>query len=367
MDKIHHSLINGLQSVLWDKSLDNKLFLSISESEWFDLYDLACKNTVEGLLFDVLEKLPRETKIPKALISIWCVRIEQIKERNLLTNSLIVLQLSIFSKYNIFPVLQKGQGIAQYYPKPLHRNCGDIDWYFENIEAFKKACEIAKNAGQKFSCSAMDAFVMWNGLETEFHTRLVETRNPFKWKLIKKLEKKYGNNEYFLIDDNYSVKLPAPILNILLVNIHILKHQITYGIGLRQLCDAAILLKNFYNKYNTYELYDMYKRLGVISWAHVFHGLLVKYMGLEKKYIPFAIKNNAMKDVDWMFNDMLRGGNFGFNDKKYDDYSSSVGRVNRTSRLSKSFRKYVKLAPSETIIFPIFQTFNRIFKSTFNS
>ena len=365
MDKVRLSLINGIQSTLWDKQLDDNLFLSLSESDWNTFYDLASRNTIEGLLFDVLEKLPDNTQIPKSLISKWCVRIEQIKDRNLRTNSNIADQLSVFAKANIQPVLQKGQGIAQFYPNPQHRNCGDIDWYFDNKPDFEKACEIGKEKGENFSRSIKDAFFLWNGLETEYHTRLVETRNPLKWKYIKSLEKKYESQQEFMYLQNMRVKLPAPLLNIVLVHIHILKHQITYGIGMRQLCDAAVLLKTFHNKYDSQELHRVYKTLGVLPWVHVFHGLLVKYIGLNEDYLPFKIKLSSNKDIDWMLNDILRGGNFGFNHMDYDDYSSKSGRVNKTERLSKSFIKYVQLAPFETLVFPAFQVFNKLFKNIY--
>lgn len=365
MDKVSLSILSGIQSSLWDKKFNNEIFLSLTERDWYNLYDLASRNTIEGLLFDLLEKLPVNTQIPKILIRKWCIRIEQIKERNKQAQRIISDQLTVFAKYNIEPVLQKGLGLAQLYPNPLHRNCGDIDWYFDNDVDFVKACKIGVEQGNNFSRSIKDAFFLWNGFETEYHTRLIETRNPLTWKYIKSLEKMYEKDQEFIFFQNTRVKLPAPILNIVLVHIHILKHQITYGIGIRQLCDAAILLKKFHGKYDSQELYRIYRKFGILPWIHVFHGLLVKYIGIDEDYLPFKINPKYNKDVDWMLEDILQGGNFGLNNKEFDYFTSKKGRKKRIAKISNSFFKYIKLAPSETITYHIYQAFDIVFRNMF--
>lgn len=360
MHKIKDVLFDALKVALWNSSPQLELYRSLSISDWNNLYVLASRQTVEALVFDALESLPKDILIPKDLVKKWCIRVYQIEQRNIYMNQVIKDQIDVFNNLDIIPILQKGQGIAKYYPNPLHRNCGDIDWYLRSKEDFEKGCVVAKSNGEKFSRSTLDAFFEWKDQETEFHSRLVESRNPLKWSFIKNLEEKYKHQFDTLQIDSTSVLLPPPLLNILLVNIHILKHQITYGIGLRQLCDAAILYANLYSKYDPKELLNAYKKLGIVSWSHVFHHLLVSYIGLDENKIPYPIK--ASTNSEWMLNDLLFAGNFGFADDRYDDSTSKTGRVSRFKRLSSSSFKYIYIAPEETLIFPFFQGIKKLNK-----
>jgi len=360
MTSVTSVLFDALKVALWGDVPHVDLYRSLSLSDWNNLYEIACKQTVEVLVFDALESLPDDIEIPKDLIKKWCIRVDQIEQRNTYMNQVIKSQIHFFDNLGIKPILQKGQGIAKYYPNPLHRNCGDIDWYINNKNDFDKTFDSVKQHVEKVSRSKMDAFFVWKHQETELHSRLVETRNPLKWSFIKKLEDQHKTKLDFLKLDDITVSLPAPLLNILLVNIHILKHQITYGIGLRQLCDAAVLYDKLYKKYDSNELLLAYKNLGVVQWTHVFHHLLVNYIGLSENKIPYPIKKSA--NSDWMINDILNSGNFGFTDDRYDDSSSQTGRVNRFGRLGSSYLKYMYYAPEETLIFPFFQGAIKFYK-----
>lgn len=41
------------------------------------------------------------------------------------------------------------------------------------------------------------------------------------------------------LEGGLDVRIPSPVLNLLLQSLHILKHALGWGIGLRQLCDMA--------------------------------------------------------------------------------------------------------------------------------
>ncbi len=360
MHKLALVLCDTIRVALWNQQPTIALYQNMSEQDWYELYTMACVQTVEAIVYDGLQALPSSIVMPYMLVLKWSVRVQQIEERNQGMNKILQEQLHLFRAHGIEAILQKGQGIAQFYPVPGHRNSGDIDWYFKDKSSYDKACEIGKLYGKQYSASAMDSFLLWRGLETEFHLRLVESRNPWHWKYIKSLEKKYEHQlESFSIGD-VAVHVPAPLLNLLLVNIHILKHQITYGIGLRQFCDAAVLYAAMAGKYDTAELKACYAKLGISRWVEVFHVFLINYIGLPEDKLPFAPKKE--KAAAWMLADVLRGGNFGFHDTQYADQASQSGRVKRVERLTSSFSKYVRLAPGETLVFPAFQAFNKLVK-----
>jgi len=154
------------------------------------------------------------------------------------------------------------------------------------------------------------------------------------------------------------VEIPSPILNIIQVNAHILKHQVTYGIGLRQLCDAAILYHRFHDQIDGEQLKYIYKKLGMLEWSHVFHQVLVDLLGLKQNELPFAIEKKP--GVQWMKDYILRTGNFGFYDPLNPDINNPGGRVNRRKRLMSNFKQLFPLAPMETLCFPFVHLFSKI-------
>jgi len=148
------------------------------------------------------------------------------------------------------------------------------------------------------------------------------------------------------------------MLNILQVDAHILKHQITYGIGLRQLCDSARLYHSLSSDIDPIALKDIYAKLGMLKWSYVFHQVLVNLLGLDQNKLPY-LADKELKS-DWMADYILRTGNFGFYDQDHPDINNPGGRVDRSTRLFGNFKNFVTLAPVETICFPVVHLFSKI-------
>src|SRR5690606_40022739 len=64
--------------------------------------------------------------------------------------------------------------------------------------------------------------------------RLFDIRSLFKISYLKKLEDAYRTQQQTVLIGDQAITLLAPELQILQVNIHILKHLLSFGIGLRQ-------------------------------------------------------------------------------------------------------------------------------------
>lgn len=99
----------------------------LPESTWKELLTLARKQAVTGIVMDGILKLPAEY-LPPAPIKLkgiqQLLRIEQLNRR--LNRETV--QVSDFLQAEGYAcTILKGQGIARYYPNPLHRMPGDID------------------------------------------------------------------------------------------------------------------------------------------------------------------------------------------------------------------------------------------------
>ncbi|GEM62190.1 hypothetical protein SF1_01720 [Sphingobacterium faecium NBRC 15299] len=348
-----------LRSGLWQKSsiaLDQKLTFQ----EWTQIYQLACIHTVEGIIYDSFSFLDEAQLPPHTLRMQWTVRVDQIERHNAKMNAVIAKQQQIFTRSGLKPILQKGQGVAACYAKPEHRVCGDIDWYFEN-NGYAQARELLKQKKHPFKDTAgFSLDYDFNGIAIEHHKLLFDIRSPLKYKYLNDLQDKYRNKKQSQLINGVPVTILAPELHILQVNIHILKHMISFGIGFRQICDAARLYNRYNGKIDKQALYEMYNKVGILKWIHLLHQILEKYIGLIKEDIPFEYPADTQSN--WMLNEIWQGGNFGY----YDDRFVNGKTIKTISvhpdgakRLWNNFKRYYPYAPQEAVFFPIIKLYSK--------
>lgn len=331
----------------------------ITAEDWNIIRKYAINHTVEGIIYDSFPFLEENQLPPQALRLKWAVRMDQIERYNEKMNQVIAEQFVLFSDNGIQPILQKGQGVASYYRIPNHRISGDIDWCFE-ADGYKKARNFLKSNHPTFQDTAgFSLDYTWKGIHIEHHKRPFDFRSPLKKGYLKKLLIHYKDKQETVMIDNVPVLLLAPELQLLQVNIHILKHLITYGIGLRQFCDSARLYYSVSSQIDASALENIYQKTGILKWVHLLHLILVEYLGLPKKSLPFAYPENL--NADWMLDEVWYSGNFGVHDERFENSKKSkhFARPDSPKRLWQNFKRYVKYAPQEAIAFPIVHTYSK--------
>jgi len=343
-----------LRSGLWHRPIDRLDCFPLTDTEWGQLYQYAEKQTVEGILFDGVQQLEAGMQPPKTLLLKWLVRVEKIRQRNRWMDTMLVEQALFFNKHNLHPILLKGQGVAQCYRDPTIRLSGDIDWYFDSPAAFAEANEQVHKLGLQLSSSGKyNSSYAWKGCAVDQHGKLFDIHNPFVQGYVGQLESAYGDNKLALLLGETRVSLLAPMLQILQVNTHILKHQLAFGVGIRQLCDAACLYAYYHRQVEGATLRAIYQKLNLLNWVHVFHQLLVDFLGLDRDKLPFEL--NKQQNCTWMMEDCWTAGNFGFHDENYIRQENGLfsGRKSTFKKIWANFWKYLPYAPMEAISFPI--------------
>jgi len=363
-EQIHDAFFCLLRLGLWERTEEAAdRYFPISAEHWEKVLQLAIKHTVEGILFDGLNKLPLALHPPKALLLRWTVRVDTIERRNLWMNKIIAAQARFFKTQNIQPILLKGQGLASCYPNPIHRICGDIDWYVKDKKSNKALFSILQEKQLKPETQAGFSFsFLWKNCDTEIHQRLLDVHNPFVKSYLTRFEEKERPLGISLEVDQEAVLLPSALLTYVQVNAHILKHLLSFGIGMRQLCDSARVCFQYANKIDGEDLRAVYRKLGILKWIDLLHILLVKYIGLETAKLPFPLPKNMQ--ADWMMQEILLAGNFGFYDDRVDlaQEDKSNQRVDSFKRWKNNFRRYIAYAPQETLFFPLVHYYSRFVK-----
>ena len=105
---------------------------SLKEANWKELYRIAQKQCLVGILFDGIQKLsPAEVGVNKDLLLQWMAESQMLEKANVRLNDAAIQVSEWFRKKGFRTCILKGQGNALMYPNPYSRTPGDIDIWVE--------------------------------------------------------------------------------------------------------------------------------------------------------------------------------------------------------------------------------------------
>ena len=268
----------------------------LTPDEWDGVYRIAVRHTVQGVVFDALQPLPDdEGRMPLELAAKWAMEVEENTRNWKKQAAVIKAQNATWAKNGLEGVVLKGHSSAALYPHPEHRICGDIDWWFGNAGAWEKANGIASTiVGEMTEDSDGDIHYCFNGVMIEHHRRWNDASSA-------KAKKELGQ----LCPDS-----PEGVLALL--NFHILKHAMVFGIGLRQVCDLVMAYRRFDGKYDTQALDRILERCGLGRWTLLLKGLMVNVFG--ENALPCGVRPRTKisgRSVKRLFGLIMADGNFG--------------------------------------------------------
>ena len=309
-----------LRSGLWERDIEDVSSFPLTETQWMDIYDCAYKQKVSAVVFRGINHLPDELMPPQKQLVRWMVEVDAVERRNQQMNAALANLYSgiTFKGYTAF--LLKGQGLALNYAVPMSRDCGDIDLYFSSE---KEGCSfaelVASKGAQVEKKSDRSLCYTWRGVMVEQHPEMLDLQTPSVKRYLKKLCMEEAGDSYF-IQPNLAVKLPSPLLNLVLQNSHILKHALGRGVGLRQLCDIARSYYAFKGRVDGKRVYEVYRKAGLLKWSALLHTFLVNDLGLAADLLPYPqnhhLSSQPLKDI------VLKGGNFGLYGKSSPNMES---------------------------------------------
>lgn len=345
---INNKALKLLRSALWNKPCDANL----QADDWKMIVPFAHAQTLDGIMPDALQQLPKVQYPPMPLKMKMISRMLQVEINNKKMNEELVSFVQRLEKCNIPYVLLKGQGVASYYPSPLHRMPGDIDLYIP-LQYFAQANEcMLAYGGEIKDESRHHVDYVARGVIWELHHCILyfqsDKRNKQFMKLVENALKQTPN--YVMIDGERIRVLP-PVINVVMLLAHILDHFLCQGIGLRQLCDYALVLDGVSEQIDVKVLKQTLTQLSLIRAYRVFGQLCVDYLGLSSGKIMIDTTESDKRMAKIVMEDCIRGGNFGNEDHKgRKNLATSISYYNRFfTRLIK----FGSVCPSESVLWPM--------------
>ena len=342
MELLHSPFLYVLKAGLWDSLPEGPVPAGMVDADWKTLLAQANAHAVDALVSDGAGLLPEQLRPSFQQLAPLAMAVDAIERGNEKVNAVLKPMAAFWKKKGVTAVLLKGQGLAGLYERPEHRTPGDIDWYLPGKENFGKALALiqAKGFAPEIDGDG-DYHYSASGVVVEHHKGWCDISSPFKKGHVARIEKEFG---YF---QGPEYMVPAPLTNLIQLNVHILKHVLVMGVGWRQLCDLALATKHYCGQYSPEEYRKAIGRLGLVRWSRLLYGVLAKYLGTDCAWMPVAPL--ISRDTDRLAELIMGCGNFGRESGKrmVGSYASSAILLCR----------YV---PGELIWRPIMLAWNRL-------
>lgn len=351
---------------------------TLTEADWKEIYAIAKKQALLGVLFYGIQRLPKELAPEQKLLMRWMVMAEQIRKQNIRLFQDSVKVCQNFENEGFANCILKGQGNALLYPDPYMRTPGDIDIYLAGgrkrvMQYINKVCP-----NQVMRYHHVDFPVMKTAIEVHFTPSYmffpIHNRRMQKW--FKEVMGEQCNLRVSLPDGYGEIHVPQVSFNVIYILSHLYRHIFTEGIGLRQLLDYYFVLLKWHTDLTN--LTDSNKSLPQMTLINTDLDALrhkLKYLGLWKfaQAVMFVMKevfglseDRMIVPMDeregrFLLDEIMRGGNFGQYDTRLGS-KENEGKLHRYLRMSLRNLRFVKHYPTEALSEPLFRTWFALWK-----
>ena len=234
---------------------DSEIPSSLKEVDWKELYAIAKKQCLVGVLFDGIKKLPAEyVGIEKELLLQCMAESQMLEKANIRLNDAAIQVSEWLRKKGFRTCILKGQGNALMYPNPYSRTPGDIDIWVEGGD--KRVISFVRSISpHEKACYHHIEFPSYKGVEVEVHYRpsflLCFWHNRKLQKYYERVKEEQFSHRVMLGEQG-EIAIPTAEFNLIFQLTHIYAHLMNEGIGLRQLVDYYYVLCDFYKVYQNF-------------------------------------------------------------------------------------------------------------------
>ena len=222
-------------------------FTEMPDWEW--IVDMSSRQGVLGVVYDGINVVEKKGLVPedfKMCIDIRLqlkfnvVRMERVaSEQYRLSREFA----EAYAEHGITTVVFKGLSIARLYPNAKHRPCGDMDCFL--MGDFEKGNRLAPEIGAVVGgYNIKHIGINYKGLEIENHqffTHVYGGRRRVRFE--RELQKILYDGAITPIGPSH-LYYPCVLFHAIFLAYHSWRHYISSKIGLRHICDWAVLMKH---------------------------------------------------------------------------------------------------------------------------
>lgn len=242
-----------------------------------------------------------------------CAYIRKKLSQSLATNAKVDFEhvriCSLMKNAGIPCTILKGFSSALYYPDPLMRSMGDVD-FLVDTDNFEEANRVLSENGYEATGKNHDVHDIYLSkiCRCEMHFQpsgIPEGKAGVK---VRKYLSGLLENSETAKTELGDITVPSAYHHGLIILLHMCHHLTGDGLGLRHLCDWAVFLNNI-GEEKFLEMFEKtFRSIGLWEFAKIMTFISCEYLGLPG--MKWA-KNADKKLADYILIDIIIGGNFG--------------------------------------------------------
>ena len=326
-----------------------------TDIDWGIVVDFFRKQALSGLLPDAIASLPSHMQPGMKVKMSMIAQQLQVELINHAMNEELLAFIQKLDDQGVPYLLLKGQGVASLYPQPSHRMCGDIDIYVPMEYVKEVSREFLEFGAVRTAESRHHVNFQARGIEWELHHCIYYFQKKIRNKIFMKyVDEEMRNEPSYTMIEAKKVRVLSPTMNALLLLSHIVDHFYSEGVGLRQLCDYALLLHHHRNNIDKDALVQCLSELSLLSSYRIFGYICVHYLGMPKENQMIQPTPRDIRIAHRVMADCLSGGNFGRADsnRKQTIWQNVVFYT----RFLRRLWKFRQVCPSEALWWPLAKT-----------
>jgi hypothetical protein len=273
--------------------------------DWNRVYELARIHRVDPLLYPVI----KDAGSTNVIIKEWCDK-SLIETARLAEKAEGALSLiDSLDRSRIGTILLKGIALRDIYPYPELRTMSDID-ILVRTEDLDRAESVLRSRGYRKGGTdgRVSKYFKPGHLPVELHMKLPDPGSgvdagAIESEIYERPVRYGGYKNVCVLDDE---------TNLAYLILHAFTHFASYGVGVRQLCDIALLAGQKKESLDWYGFWKTVARAGISRFASSMLQLCRNYLGTDiGKMIPMLHDRNEERFLGTMMSEIIRGGVFG--------------------------------------------------------
>lgn len=284
-------LFEGREKFIYQKTL--------SSDEWEQVFRFISSQALLPVFIEGLSYLPKEC-LPEKSCLLKYIGLSE-RQKNGYRGRLNTMQRlsSLFLEKGLNIMYIKGATLAQMYPKPEWRVCGDIDYYMfgesdESIRILEESGVKTQEYFHHHTQAEMNGILLEN--HYDFFDRVNHRCNRELDDFLKSLANKEGYSYPFLFEGAYQM---TPTMNAVFLMRHMSAHFVSETVTFRQLYDWALFLRNQSKDVDWKKVVELYLHSKMMAFARIIQFILNEKMMVSTEGVPIEVQDGMIAEKVW--------------------------------------------------------------------